>query len=44
MRVAEPLPTSIWREQLKRLGYWVLIAVIGLIVWPGLVYLVLRLS
>ncbi len=44
MRVAEPLPTSIWREQLKRLGYWVLIAVIGLIVWPGLAYLVLRLS
>jgi hypothetical protein len=42
MPAADPLPPSIWREQLKRLGYWMLTAVIGLTVWPVLVYLVLR--
>ena len=44
MRGPDPLPTSIWRYQLRRLGYWMLMAVIGLIVWPTLAYLVLRLS
>jgi hypothetical protein len=44
MKAAEPLPPSIWRHQLRRLGYWMLMAVIGLIVWPVLAYLVLRLS
>ena len=44
MPAADPLPPSIWRHQLRRLGYWVLMAVIGLIVWPVLAYLVLRLS
>jgi hypothetical protein len=33
MKTANPLPPSIWREQLKRLGYWMLMAVIGLTVW-----------
>jgi len=42
MPAADPLPPSIWREQLKRLAYWLLMAVIGLTVWPMLAYLVLR--
>lgn len=42
MKTADPLPPSIWRDQLKRLGYWMLMAVIGLTVWPMLVYLILR--
>jgi hypothetical protein len=29
-------------RQLKRLAYWMLIALIGLTVWPVLAYLVLR--
>lgn len=41
---ADPLPPSIWRDQLKRLGYWMLMAMIGLTVWPMLAYLLLRLS
>ena len=42
MKSADPLPPSIWREQLKRLGYWMLMAVLGLTMWPMLAYLVLR--
>jgi hypothetical protein len=42
MKSADPLPPSIWRHQLKRLAYWLLMAVIALIVWPMLAYLVLR--
>jgi hypothetical protein len=42
MKSADPLLPSIWREQLKRLAYWLLMAVIGLTVWPVLAYLVLR--
>jgi hypothetical protein len=44
MMAADPLPPSIWRDQLKRLGYWMLMAVIGLTVWPMLIYMALRLS
>jgi hypothetical protein len=44
MPAADPLPPSIWRDQIRRLGYWVLMAVIGLTVWPVLAYLTLRLS
>ena len=44
MMAADPLPPSIWRDQLRRLGYWMLMAVIGLTVWPMLIYMVLRLS
>jgi hypothetical protein len=31
MKSADPLPPSIWRDQLKRLGYWVLMAVLGML-------------
>ena len=41
-KTADPLPPSIWRDQLRRLAYWVLMALIGLTVWPVLAYLVLR--
>jgi hypothetical protein len=41
MRAADPLPPSIWRYQLKRLGYWVLMAILGLTIWPLLAYAVL---
>jgi hypothetical protein len=41
MRAADPLPPSIWRHQLKRLAYWVLMAILGLTVWPLLAYAVL---
>ena len=44
MMAADPLPASVWRDQLKRLGYWMLMAVIGLTVWPMLIYMALRLS
>jgi hypothetical protein len=41
----ELLPPNMWRYQLKRLAYWMLMAVvIGLTVWPALAYLILRLS
>ena len=42
MMAADPLPPSIWRDQLKRLWYWMLMAVIGLTVWPMLIYLAFR--
>ena len=42
MKTADPLPPSIWRDQLRRLAYWMLMALIGLTVWPMLAYLVLR--
>lgn len=42
MKSADLLLPSIWRDQLKRLGYWVLMAVLGLTVCPVLAYLVLR--
>jgi hypothetical protein len=42
MKSADPLPPSIWRDQLRRLAYWVLMAVIGLTVWPILIYLIMR--
>ena len=44
MRAADPLPPSIWRYQLQKLAYWMLLAVLGLTLWPTLAYLVLRLS
>ena len=44
MKTADPLPPSIWRDQLERLAYWMLMAVIGLTVWPMLIYMALRLS
>jgi hypothetical protein len=41
MRAADPLPPSIWRYQLKRLAYWMLMAILGLTIWPLLAYAVL---
>jgi hypothetical protein len=40
----ELLPQSVWRYMLRRVAYWFVLAVIGLTVWPTLVYLALRLS
>lgn len=31
MLAADPLPQSIWRDQLKRVGYWVLISIMGML-------------
>lgn len=31
MPAADPLPPSIWRDQLKRLGYWMLMAIVGML-------------
>lgn len=31
MSAADPLPPSIWRHQLKRLGYWMLVAILGML-------------
>ena len=42
MRAADPLPPSIWRYQLRRLAYWMLMVVLALIIGPALLYLVLR--
>jgi hypothetical protein len=44
MKAADPLPPSVWRCQLRKLAYWVLLAILGMIVWPTLGYLALRLS
>ena len=34
MRAADPLPPSIWRYQLKKLAYWMLLAILG-VLWMG---------
>jgi hypothetical protein len=34
----------VWRYWVRRAAYWLLMAVLGLTVWPVLIYLVLRLS
>lgn len=44
MRAADPLPPSIWRYQVRKLAYWMLLAVLGVTLWPTFIYLVLRLS
>ena len=31
MKAAEPLPPSIWRYQLRRLGYWMLMGILGML-------------
>jgi len=31
MAAADPLPPSIWRDQLKQLGYWALMAILGML-------------
>ena len=42
MQAADPLPPLMWRLQLKKLAYWMLMALVGMTVWPVLAYLVLR--
>jgi hypothetical protein len=42
MKSADPLPPSIWRQQLRKLAYWLLMVVIALTLWPMMAYLVLR--
>lgn len=42
MRAADPLPASMWRAHVRRMAYWMLMAIIGLTVWPMLGYLFLR--
>jgi hypothetical protein len=34
---AEPLPPSIWRYQLRRLGYWMLMGILGMLLLSFLV-------
>ena len=38
----ELLPPSAWRDKLRSLAYWLLVALIGVTVWPTLVYLAFR--
>lgn len=42
MKAADPLPASTWRLKLKYLAYWMLMAILGLTIWPTLYYLFLR--
>jgi len=36
MRAAEVLPPSVWRYQLRKLAYWMLLAVFGML-WMGFI-------
>jgi hypothetical protein len=38
MKAADPLPPSTWRQQLRYLAEWVLIAIIS-VVWLALLFL-----
>lgn len=38
----EALPPSCWRRVLRELAQWVLLGLLGWLVWAPLVYLVLR--
>lgn len=42
MKCADPLPASTWRYKVKCLAYWMLMAVLGLMIWPTLYYLAFR--
>ena len=42
MRAADPLPASTWRYKVKCLAYWMLMAILGLMIWPVLFYLAFR--
>lgn len=39
----EELPPSYWRSQVKALGGWVAMALLGWLVWGPLIYLAFRL-
>jgi len=36
MKAAEPLPPSVWRYQLRKLAYWMLLGVFGML-WMGFI-------
>jgi hypothetical protein len=38
----EVLPISAWRYKIKCLAYWMLMAILGLMIWPTLFYLFFR--
>ena len=38
----EPLPPTAWRRQIRALGYWIGLALLGWLVWAPLLYLALR--
>jgi hypothetical protein len=44
MPAADPLPSSTWRYKVRKLAYWMLVAIIALIIYPVLCYFALRLS
>jgi hypothetical protein len=44
MHGPQALREGAWRYWVRRAAYWLLMAVLGLTVWPVLAYLVLRLS
>jgi hypothetical protein len=44
MHGPQELQEGTWRYWVRRAAYWLLMAVLGLTVWPLLAYLVLRLS
>ena len=38
----QPYPQSLWRRHLKALAKWMLLAILGWLVWIPLLYLLLR--
>ena len=44
MKAADPLMPTIWRQCVQKLSYWMLMVTLSLVIWPVLIYLVLRLS
>ena len=38
----QPCPTSIWHRHLKALAKWMLLAILGWLIWVPLLYLLLR--
>ena len=42
IKTTETLQPSVWRRKIKHLTYWLMMAVVGLTVWPMVVYLVFR--
>ena len=40
--IREELPPTTWRRQVRALGYWIGLALLGWLVWVPLIYLLLR--
>ena len=38
----EELPPTTWRRQVRALGYWICLALLGWLIWVPLIYLALR--